>query len=214
MKVNVIKYRSILIALLIIGAYSIKVFAQTHVSVSVNQPTQLIVNVDLDTTIPPGESVLIGGNPTASGGSGAYIYNWQPAGSLDNNSISNPLATPASGTTYNLIVTDANNCTTSGEANVRIEGQTEVKSIDLASDVLAVFPVPAYNLLHIEMNNIKGRYNLEIISINGDKVKSEQNIDAESDYSIDVSKYKSGLYLLRICVDNNLIYHYKFIINK
>jgi len=43
----------------------------------------------------------------ASGGYGSYTYNWAPAGSLSNNTIATPEATPTMNTNYYVTVTDA-----------------------------------------------------------------------------------------------------------
>jgi len=55
-----------------------------------------------------GDSATLGGNPTASGGVTPYTYSWTPTYGLDNANVSNPTASPPSGTTtYQLTVTDA-----------------------------------------------------------------------------------------------------------
>lgn len=53
------------------------------------------------------DSVQIGGNPAASGGTPPYTYSWQPLVSLNNPTVPNPFASPSSATTYTLTVTDA-----------------------------------------------------------------------------------------------------------
>ncbi len=58
-----------------------------------------------------GAGVTIGGNPTASGGQLPYTYLWNPASTLDNSTVANPLANPSGITTYILTVTDNNGCT-------------------------------------------------------------------------------------------------------
>lgn len=58
----------------------------------------------------PGNSTLLGGNPTATSGIAPYTYQWlQPAG-LNNPASSNPTATVSAPVTYMVIVTDAANC--------------------------------------------------------------------------------------------------------
>jgi trimeric autotransporter adhesin len=46
-------------------------------------------------------------NATANGGCGPYTYNWTPAASLSNATISNPVASPTVTTTYTVTVTAA-----------------------------------------------------------------------------------------------------------
>jgi hypothetical protein len=54
--------------------------------------------------------VLIGGNPTASGGQSPYIYQWAPITGLSNPNVANPTAIPAVTTTYYVTVTDNLGC--------------------------------------------------------------------------------------------------------
>ena len=56
-------------------------------------------------------STVIGGNPTASGGSGGYSFVWTPATGLDSTTVANPTATPAATTIYTVTVTDSASCT-------------------------------------------------------------------------------------------------------
>jgi gliding motility-associated-like protein len=66
-----------------------------------------IVDAGNDTTICAGESILIGGSPTGPPNSS---YSWAPAGTLNNNTLANPLATPLATTEYVVTVTDSNSC--------------------------------------------------------------------------------------------------------
>ncbi len=60
-----------------------------------------------DTSICAGDTVQIGGSPTAPAG---FDIKWTPASSLSNDSIQNPFAFPTSTTTYQLQVTDTQGC--------------------------------------------------------------------------------------------------------
>ncbi|MBI4947670.1 MAG: VCBS repeat-containing protein [Bacteroidetes bacterium] len=86
------------------------VICSSTVPVNVNpSPT---ANAGTDKYICPGTSVVIGGSPSASGGTAPYTFSWTPNnGTLSNAAIANPSANPNSTTTYNLLVTDANGCT-------------------------------------------------------------------------------------------------------
>ncbi len=89
------------------GVYTVTATDSAGVSVAGNinitQPTQLIVT--LDTT----DITCFGANDgsvlaTASGGTAGYDYNWNVGGNT------NPISSLGPGT-YNVVVTDANNCT-------------------------------------------------------------------------------------------------------
>lgn len=61
-----------------------------------------------DQEILTGASTTIGGNPTGPSGS---TYAWGPGTGIGDPTISNPVASPGSTTTYIVYVTDANGCT-------------------------------------------------------------------------------------------------------
>ncbi|MFL5730393.1 MAG: hypothetical protein ACJ75J_12975, partial [Cytophagaceae bacterium] len=53
-------------------------------------------------------------------GSGPFTYSWSPAATLDNPTISNPVATPTVTTTYTVTVTDAKGCVKSSSITVTV----------------------------------------------------------------------------------------------
>jgi len=74
-----------------------------------------------DQTISYGQSVTLGGNPSASG-NGPFNYNWSPSNSgLNGYSLSNPTATPLSTTTYTLHVSDVNGCSNSSNVTITVQ---------------------------------------------------------------------------------------------
>ena len=75
------------------------------VTVTINSlPT---ADAGVDTTICEGETIQIGGAPTGPSGSS---YLWTPSATLDNDTASNPNATPTVTTEYIVTVTDSNGC--------------------------------------------------------------------------------------------------------
>ncbi|KAB2859039.1 MAG: T9SS type B sorting domain-containing protein [Flavobacteriales bacterium] len=78
----------------ICGVDTIPIFVEVY------QPSFSIIP---DTIICKGQSVQI----SATGG---VEYLWSPSHSLDNNTISNPTATPDTNTTYNVVITTINQC--------------------------------------------------------------------------------------------------------
>ncbi len=69
-------------------------------------------------------SLLLGGSPTASGGTGPYQYIWSPVTDLDNSSIPNPTAVNRVGRSYHLLVTDANACKAKDSVYVRYQNMS------------------------------------------------------------------------------------------
>ncbi|MBX2910233.1 MAG: tandem-95 repeat protein [Chitinophagales bacterium] len=70
-------------------------------------------------------SVLLGGMPTAQGGSYPYTYVWTGA-NLSSTTVANPLASPTQTTTYTVVVTDANGCSGSGTVTVTVNPKPTV----------------------------------------------------------------------------------------
>ncbi|MDW8272862.1 MAG: Ig-like domain-containing protein [Chitinophagales bacterium] len=89
-------------------------------SVTVIVHPAVFVNAGNDTTICAGNSVIIGGSPTASGGAFPYLYQWTPEVGLSNNNVANPVATPVATTNYTVLVRDANGCTARDVVIVRV----------------------------------------------------------------------------------------------
>ena len=57
-----------------------------------------------------GGTLLLGGSPTVTGGTGPYAYTWIPATGLNNTFIANPFATVTANSTYVIMVTDVTGC--------------------------------------------------------------------------------------------------------
>lgn len=68
---------------------------------------QVTAEAGANTVICPGLTYNLGGAPTASGGTPPYTYSWTPSGSLNNATISNPVASPAVPTWYYVTVSDS-----------------------------------------------------------------------------------------------------------
>jgi gliding motility-associated-like protein len=76
--------------------------ATDSVSVKIN-PTG-IFDIGVDTSICPGDEVVLGGNPTAVGSIMPYSYEWSPTASLNGFTTANPTASPNETTEYTLVI--------------------------------------------------------------------------------------------------------------
>ena len=90
-------------------------------SVVVTVNDDVPVDAGMDTTLCVGDTVMIGGSPTSISGTS---YSWQPAASLNDSTLSNPLAFPNTTTTYVLTVTN-DTCTSVDQVTVTIEGNAQ-----------------------------------------------------------------------------------------
>ncbi|MCX6199132.1 MAG: Ig-like domain-containing protein [Bacteroidetes bacterium] len=75
-------------------------------------------NAGPDTSACAGSSVIIGGSPSATGGTPGYTYSWTPTPGLSLPNIANPAASPIVVTTYQLIVVDNKGCSSLDEVTV------------------------------------------------------------------------------------------------
>jgi PKD repeat protein len=70
-------------------------------------------------------TVTIGGNPTASGGTTPYLYQWSPSSGLNDSVIANPTVSQIGTTTnYNVVVTDSNGCTAESSVLITVNGSS------------------------------------------------------------------------------------------
>ncbi|NOQ24971.1 MAG: DUF2341 domain-containing protein [Bacteroidales bacterium] len=91
------------------------------------------VDAGIDTSVSRGFSVVLQA-------SGANIFDWSPAESLDNPGVFNPIARPMETTTYSVRGIDVNNCENTDEITVSVNDDYQV----IASNILT----PDYNGLN------------------------------------------------------------------
>jgi PKD repeat protein len=92
------------------------------VNLGINQPATLVADAgdSLGIDLCEGDTVALGGAPTANGGTAPYTYSWSPSTNISSTSTANPMAWPGVSTTYVLQITDANNCSSSSSVNVNV----------------------------------------------------------------------------------------------
>ncbi|HEX9651059.1 MAG TPA: hypothetical protein VGA21_10890, partial [Cyclobacteriaceae bacterium] len=92
----------------------------------------VVANAGSDVSICSGESVQIGGTPTASGGgdSPIYTYSWSPSTGLSSTTSANPNASPTSTETYTVTVTDTSTgCFDTDDITVTVTGSVPTITI-------------------------------------------------------------------------------------
>jgi len=78
------------------------------------------------------QNICIGSNTTLTA-TGGISYVWTPGGSLSNPNISNPVASPASTTTYHVTVTDINTCVNTDSVTIQV---LQLPSVDAGDNVV------------------------------------------------------------------------------
>lgn len=82
----------------------------------------LTVNAGANKTVCYNTNILLGGSPSATGGTAPYTYEWQPSLYLSSNTISNPLAVGVTqGIWYKLLVTDKNGLKDSSYVHIDVD---------------------------------------------------------------------------------------------
>ena len=81
----------------------------------------LTANAGAAASLCMGDTMKIGGNPSATGGTPPYTYAWLPVTGLDFTSISNPNAFPTVATNYTLTVTDSTGATDTNIISITIK---------------------------------------------------------------------------------------------
>jgi gliding motility-associated-like protein len=82
------------------------------VTVTINPPVNAIISPNV-------ASICTGGNVTLTA-SGGTIYSWTPASGLNSTSISNPVASPTTTTSYTVFVTNASGCSDTAQITVTV----------------------------------------------------------------------------------------------
>ncbi|MDA3954387.1 MAG: FG-GAP-like repeat-containing protein [Bacteroidales bacterium] len=94
------------------------------------------IDIGIDRSICIGESISIGGEPTAEGSILPYAYQWSPVNTLSEPASANPIASPSETTTYSLVVFTGNCPIDTLETTVTVNLLPEIQ---IMNDTLAGF---------------------------------------------------------------------------
>lgn len=151
-----------------------------------------IVDAGEKIAINVGSSTIIGASPTARGNNPFY-YQWTPSLGLNNNTFSNPIASPNTTTTYTVHVTDKYGCIDSSSIYIAVI-QTDKKFI--------VYPNPTNDKISIIGADIQdGTWKLSIITMSGLTILNNIQIQATNKslfYEFSIKNLVSAIYILRI----------------
>ncbi len=176
--------------------------AQSYV-VQINQPEILEADAGDNIVLSLGNSVSIGGDPSALYGNGDYLYEWSPATWLDDPFLANPVATPLDTITYTLTVFDLKNCIAVDEMTIFVT-PASVPQYNF-EDYFTILPNPNNGEFIINSKlDICLDYIL-IYDITGKLVYSEETKNTENlNRDIDISNQPAGQYLIKLTASDRV----------
>ena len=179
-----------------LAIFSIQVYAQVFYLDS-NLPPVLKADAGGDNYIHPGDSVQIGGNPSALNGYANYTYFWEPLTGLSDHTASNPWAKPGETTTYTLTVSDGHHCMAMDEMTVKVGASgMDVKGENL---MVSVYPNPAGDHVNIIVSGHSGKVIIKIFNSLGQGVVREEAVQqGEILFNYDTRCWVKGIYHLVI----------------
>ncbi len=125
----------------------------------------------------------------ASGGDGNYTYLWDPAETLSDPTISNPVATPVEAeTTYTVNVTDGEGNTVSASVTLRISNV----GLNESSSQWGIYPNPSKGSFTIETI---GDFSYTLVNSLGQQLMSGK---ANGKVTIDGTKFGHGVYFIQL----------------
>ncbi len=157
-----------------------------------NQPSELSNDINAIAETSLGNNGII--EITTMGGIAPYFYDWEDFPNINANVLTN-LTTG----TYNVTITDANNC--SQTESIFVDFETNTNSINYIQN-LSITPNPTSGLIFIDLEtNQSEEIQLNIFSALGKNVyKSDQVKQQHFQDRINVSNLASGVYFIQIQV--------------
>ena len=142
-----------------------------------------------------GSKTLCKGESIALSASGASVYSWSPASSLDTTTGIMVNASPTVNTFYYLTGIDDNGCKSSINTFIIVYPCTEIEeSVETSSST--IYPNPNDGKFFIQLNSSPGYCELKITNAIGDIIISKKiNTSLEE---IDLSNQRPGIYFVKI----------------
>jgi large repetitive protein len=124
-----------------IPMYKFLLFAVLSLMFSTSVRSQCTANAGSDQTVCAGQTIMLGGMPSATGGSGTYTYTWTGQSGIA--SVANPIVTPIATTTYTLSVNDGAGCITTDQVVITV---TPLPAVNAGPDMSRCLNSPSVTL--------------------------------------------------------------------
>lgn len=182
------------------------IFAQTVVTLNVNQPAQLQADAGSDAIVCQGDSAQIGA--PATGGTPPLTYAWFPTTSLSNPSVANPMAAPGATSDYLVTVTDANNCMSTDTVTITVNVCPGIGNIP-PDFSMELYPNPTNGSVTIRLQSdlLNADASIEVFSMLGQEILrfSPEIANGASESKVDLSEHGTGIYFVRLRGDGFVV---------
>lgn len=170
------------------------------VSKVIKSTPKVSVDAGKDTTIFIGDTVQIGGNPTASSGSPPYTYAWDPINEIDNKSASNPNVWPSNNRIYTAVVTDVHGCKSADKMVVTVSFVNIEKELS-TTPLATVYPNPVttHTVLQFHYDSFS-EISIGVLDLVGNTIQATKHrvLIGDNKIEVDTGTLSPGYYLLQI----------------
>ncbi len=137
---------------------------------------------------------------TVSGGTPPYTFDWDNDGTGDNDDTED-LTGLTGTTTYQVVVTDANGCTSTLDATVN----SVVGLAENANDMgVSVYPNPNTGEFYVSFANFEGDVTIELTDVAGKLVYTTlENVSSNKAVKVNIDEVSSGMYFINVKGDQN-----------
>ena len=189
------------LTLVLFGATSLHAQNVTYVQIGSNQNPALVADAGtspVDILNIFSDTLTLGGSPTASGGDGNYTYAWSPNYEINDVTAANPKVIPEVDTTYTLILTDGNGCTST--STVMISTALDITNANQLAIDLNIHPNPSNGMVEFQMDGKPRSEEIEMVitDIVGRELarRTLPRFTGHMEMSLDLSGYSAGTYML------------------
>ncbi len=182
--------------------------AQTNITFSIQQPpTPLVIDAGSNQQITEGTSVQLGGNPTASGGYGSYIYAWDNSAYLNDASLANPTVSGlTSSTSFTLTVTDSAGICVK-QAQVLVDVIIGLSELQNGSKFVLFNPNPFFDFVQIEASS--ALYKVSLHSVTGQLLFVGEDLKSAKQIRIETGHLPEGIYIVSAELNDGTIQYKK-----
>ena len=176
----------------------IGVSGQVTATFSVDMPeNRLYIDAGENLNYDNHKNLILGGDPSAFGGSGEYTYEWSPANLLDDPYSANPRVIKLDRTTYfKLRVEDLKTGCALEEEVVVYQSTKKAESKEVE---IELFPNPFNEIVQIRSD--EGIDHLTVLDLTG-RVVLQKEFDEESNAILQTEAFNSGIYLFQFKLTN------------